>query len=112
MLDPKYRKCDNDAPSYRTTGIAQIGNTESGLLLYPSVISTGNAQLTVVNNNGADMNMEIRSITGQLIYANKQVVNGKTEIKLNGNLSQGIYLVSIYNATGALTGTSKILITE
>jgi hypothetical protein len=112
MLDPKYRKCDNDASSYRTTGIAQVGSAESGLLLYPSVISASNARLTLVNSNNTELSLEIRNITGQLVYSNKQVAAGKTEIKLSGNLSQGVYLVSIYNATGALAGTSKIIITE
>jgi hypothetical protein len=112
MLDPKYRKCDNDASNYRTTGIAQVGSAESGLLLYPSMISANNARLTLVNSNNSELGLEIRNITGQLVYSNKQVAAGKTEIKLGGNLSQGVYLVSIYNATGALTGTSKIIITE
>lgn len=112
MLDPKYRKCENDESSYRTTGIAQVGSAESGLFLYPSLISSNNAHFTLVNNNGAEMSIEIHNITGQLVYSNKQVAAGKTDVKLGGNLSQGVYLVSIYDAAGTLTGTSKILITE
>lgn len=113
-IDPEYRKCKEGSDSYRTTGIATVGTAESGLQLYPSVVSAGNANLTVVNNSGGDVKMEVRSITGQLVFASNQVTAGKTDVKLNttGTLSTGIYLVQLYDASGALNSTTKILITE
>lgn len=112
LFEPKYRKCDGEGSSYRTTGIAQAASGASSLLVYPSVISAGNARLTLENNSGAGMKVELYNVAGQLIYTNSQVAAGKTEITINGNLSTGIYLVKIYEAAGELSGTSKILVTE
>ena len=112
LFEPRYRKCEGEGNSYRTTGIAQANTENSSLLVYPSVISASNARLTLENNSGAGMKMELYNIAGQLIYSNNQVAAGKTEVSINGTLSTGIYLVKMYGATGELAGTTKILVTE
>jgi hypothetical protein len=116
LFFPDYRKCDGDGSSYRTTGIVQVGTTtnEGTTSLYPTVITAGNAYLMVENNSGTEVNMEVRNITGQLVFANKHISSGKTEMNVNpnGELSVGIYLVNIYTTEGVLTSTSKILVSE
>ncbi len=110
LFSPDYRKCDGDGTSYRTTGIAGVSAAENGINLYPSVLQSSQAYLTVENNSGAGVKMEVRNIAGQLVF-NGEAATGKNEIKLN-NLSQGVYLVQIYNSNGALNSSSKIVIAE
>jgi len=114
LFFPDYRKCDGDGTSYRTTGIDPASNKDNTITLYPSVVSAGNAYLILENNSGADAKIEILNVTGMLVYSNKQVVSGKTEVKLNtsGSLPLGMYLVKIYTADSKAISTSKILITE
>lgn len=111
---PDYRKCENNASSYRTTGIAKITVDENTMILYPSVMTLSNANLTVENNSATTVKMEVRTITGQLILVDNELATGKTQVSLNqgGNLSVGMYLVKIYSADGTLNHASKILITQ
>lgn len=116
IFEPDYRKCSDNADSYRLmapTGITQLNDAENGMVMYPSVMSSTDARLTVVNNAGAEVKLEVRNITGQLISSN-QVASGKNEIQLNtnGNLSEGIYLVKVYDINGSITTVNKILITK
>lgn len=114
LFFPDYRKCENDASSYRTTGISKVTVDENTMILYPSVMTLANANLTVENNSATTVKMEVRTITGQLILADNELATGKTQVSLNqgGNLSVGMYLVKIYSADGSLNHTSKILITQ
>lgn len=116
IFDPEYRKCSDDASSYRslaTTGIEKQNTGENVMVMYPSVMSSNDARLTVLNNTEAAFTLEVRNVAGQLISSSR-VSSGKNEIQLNsnGNLSEGIYLVKIYNASKSVTTVNKILITK
>lgn len=118
LYNIQYRSCassTNGGDSYRpmaATGIEQHGIVENGIELYPSVMSADNARLTIANNSGKAVKVEVRSITGQLIAEHNQVTDGATTIQLNnnGSLAQGMYLVRVYDAAGTIGSTSKILI--
>lgn len=116
IFDPEYRKCSDDASSYRSvaaTGIEKQDNGANVMVMYPSVMSSTDARLTVVNTTEAAFTLEVHSIAGQLI-SSSQVSSGKNEIELNGNgnLSEGIYLVKVYDANRSVTTVNKILITK
>lgn len=115
---PKARACKEPGESYRTanvtTGVAQINNADNAVAMYPSVISLDNARLTMENNSDASVKIEMYNIAGQLILSNNQIATGKSEVELNanGNLSQGIYLLKVYDAKGTLATTTKLVITK
>ncbi len=116
IFEPDYRKCSgDDTPSYRSiaTGVAQGNDAENTMVMYPTVMSSADARLTVQNNAAASVKLEVYTITGQCI-SSSHVTPGRHEIQLNtnGNLSEGIYLVKCYGTNGSLTTTNKILITK
>lgn len=111
MFEPKKRECENNASSYRTAGIVSISGNPEDVRLYPSVIQSGNAILSIENNTGSTAKIEVRSVSGQLIFVYNEVAAGKTEVNLN-NLAQGIYLVQIQDTNNKLISTQKIIATE
>lgn len=110
-LEPKVRECENDDPSYRSTGIVGLSGKTGEVNLYPTLVQSGNAVLTVENTTGTTARIEVRSVSGQLIFVSGEIATGKTEVKLN-NLAQGIYLVQIQDANNKLIATQKIVATE
>ncbi len=113
LFFPDYRKCDGDGSSYRTTGIVQASAmAQNNILLYPTAVSAGNAYITIENNYGSEVKMEIRTITGQLVLAENSLLSGRQEVKVGDNLAPGMYLVKTYSADGGLNAITKILITE
>jgi hypothetical protein len=113
-FNPEYRKCENDASHYRTTGIRQWNMDNENIALYPSVLNSQQSYLTLENNTGSDVKVEVRNIAGQLIFNAEQIGAGKNEINLgtNGNLATGIYLVNIFNTQGQLSNSTKIIINQ
>ena len=117
IFEPDFRVCRGEqTPSYRpstATGISQLNNAENTIAMYPSVISLNDARLTVENNAGAAVKLEVHNIAGQLI-SSTPVAQGKNEIRLNtnGNLSEGIYLVKVYGTDGSIATVNKILVTK
>ena len=90
-----------------------IGFFADGLIVYPSVMSADNSRLTLVNNYETELAMEVRSLTGQLVFA-AHVAQGNTVMQLNktGNLAEGVYLVNIRDEAGTVISNKKILITK
>jgi hypothetical protein len=111
---PDYRKCVNNAASYRTTGIAQWSMDNENIALYPSVLSSQQNYLTLENNTGSELRVEVRNIAGQLIFSAEQIGAGKNELNLstNGNLATGIYLVNVFNSQGQLSNSTKIIVNQ
>jgi hypothetical protein len=109
---PPYRKCVNNAASYRTTGIAQWSMDNENIALYPSVLSSQQNYLTLENNTGSEVKVEIRNIAGQLIFSAEQIGAGKNEINpgIHGHLPTGIYLVNVFNSQGQLSNSTKIIV--
>lgn len=112
LFNPDYRKCEGDGTSYRTTGIAQVESGESTLFVYPSVVSSANLHLVLVNGSNALVKMELYNLAGQLIYSNNQIATGKNELDIQTGLSAGVYLVKLYGAEGQPARTTKIVVTE
>lgn len=111
MYDPKVRECENNAPSYRAAGEVSISENAENITLYPTMVQSGHAVLTVENNTGAAARMEVRSVSGQLIFVSDNMAAGKSEIKLN-NLAKGVYLVQIQDTNNKVISTQKIVAGE
>lgn len=111
IFKPDYRKCDGDGSSYRATGIAQIGAGQNNILIYPTAVQAGNAYITIENNQGANVKLEVRNIAGQLILSETSLSSGKHEVKIGNDLPAGMYLVKTSGDNGSST-TTKILVTE
>jgi hypothetical protein len=109
---PPYRKCVPPGNSYRTTGIAQWSMDNENISLYPSVLSSQQNYLTLENNTGSELRVEVRNIAGQLIFSAEQIGAGKNEINpgIHGHLPTGIYLVNVFNSQGQLSNSTKIIV--
>jgi hypothetical protein len=114
QFKPKYRKCEGEGDHYRLTGIAEANAGNHAVILYPSVMSSQQAILNLENNTGANVRVEVRNLTGQLIFSTAQIGSGKHEINLGakGDLATGIYLVNTFDANGQLANSSRIVVNQ
>ncbi len=116
-IAPNYRLCSPPGTSYRTrqNGSVSISenNAETGLQLYPTVLSASDARLNLVNNYETELTMQIRNIAGQLVLS-LPVMQGNNTLSLSENttLAEGVYLATISDANGILMASKKLLVTK
>jgi hypothetical protein len=106
---PDYRPvCSNTVtnganfgnPAFQLGGVLGVQNIDYGVKytsLFPNP-STGNVSLLINTENDHSFNVNIYSVTGQLIatpHTNHPIGGGVSELPLNVNLPSGIYFVSV-----------------
>jgi hypothetical protein len=114
LFKPKCRECKGEGDQYRLTGISEVNAGNQAVILYPSVMSSQQAVLNLENNTGANVRLEVRNLTGQLIFSAAQIGSGNHEINLGakGDLAPGIYLVNTFDANGQLANSSRIVVNQ
>jgi hypothetical protein len=114
LFTPDYRKCDGEGDHYRMTGISAENMGNNNALLYPSVLNTQQALVTVENNTGTKLRVEVRNITGQLVFSAEQIGSGKQELNLSGKggLAAGVYLVNLFDTKGQLSNSTRIVVSQ
>jgi len=72
-------------------------------VIYPNPVKT-DAQITVKLNAASELNIELYSMTGQLIYTKKEPVGiGETTVVIPSNqLPDGIYMLKMYTSEGLM----------
>jgi hypothetical protein len=115
-FEPKYRKCEGEGDHYRmaATGITSYTDNDQIAVVYPTMINSSQAYVTVENKTGADVKIEVRNITGQLVFSSESIGAGKNEINLGGNssLAPGMYLVNVLDSKGQLNTSTKIVVSR
>jgi hypothetical protein len=87
-------------PAFQSGGILGVGEMDHGVkytALFPNP-STGNVSLLINTENDHTFNVNVYSVTGQLIaspYAQHSISGGVNELPLNVDLPSGIYFVSV-----------------
>lgn len=114
LFIPNYRQCQNDTSSYRPTGIVHLNMGNKNTLIYPTVLSSRQALVTIGNNSGNRIRIEVRNLTGQLIFSAAQIGTGKQELNLgaNGDLAPGLYLINVFDAQEQLSNSTRIVINQ
>jgi hypothetical protein len=79
-----------------TTGIKQVTGINNQVNIYPN---PNNGNFVVESNNTAKQTMQVYDINGKVVLS--QVINGKTTIDA-GNLSEGVYNISIISNEGVV----------
>lgn len=88
-----------------TLGVKQLENSE--LSIYPNPVKDGRLNISLKDfSNDAELN--IYSITGQLVHTEKVEVNSRNNFQTNLNLKTGLYLIKLQDKT--LTKTQKLIV--
>jgi PKD repeat protein len=81
-------------------------------VVYPNPVKT-DAQITVILNVATELNIELYSMTGQLIYTKTEPVNvGETTVLIQASqIPDGIYMLKMYTEDGLML-TRKLIKTK
>ena len=88
--------------------ILSVQDIEKGSLnIYPNPVIDGRLRVSL-DGFSNDTNLEIYSLTGQLVYSEKIKANSKTSFETQLNLTSGLYLLKLQD--GEHRGTQKLIV--
>lgn len=91
-----YSEDENAVRKYNEA--IDVANVASQIMVYPTVLSEGNTELTINlgNANSTSVNLVLSDIQGRVIYSEEQQLNGAQTITVNtGDIKPGSFILSI-----------------
>jgi hypothetical protein len=92
-------------PTSESLSIDDNDLSTTSIKIYPN---PANNEFTIALNNNVDAEVKIYNMLGKVVYRGS-TSNGEIEIRTNGNLTSGLYIVSA-TTDGNKTVQSKLII--